>query len=173
MPESSFPDSNVVRSDQAPKSGDGQQTASPAETIVSPKKNWLQRWWDMDSAEKRSSPRETLPSIVAFYFSGGAPVPHGLRNISLDGAFVYTDERWFPGTIVRMTLADHREPSASRSITLNAMVVRSENDGVGFQFFFMKEKNQRRREPPAKDSPLVSVTKTQHREFLESVKTAA
>jgi hypothetical protein len=113
-----------------------------------------------------------MPWIVAYFFNGGPPVPNSIRDISLDGMFLYTTERWYLGTIVRVTLSDQRLPSAVRSIAVNAMAVRWAEDGVGLCFIFQKEKprNQKPRRgasPTEEDGPLVNVTRSQFKEFLE------
>ena len=47
-----------------------------------------------------------------------------------------TDERWYPGTVVTMSLqkADAAETDPDRSIMVNAKVVRFGIDGLGFSF---------------------------------------
>lgn len=152
--------------DQSPVQSGGEQAATKR------KENWFLRWWN-EGVDKRNSSREALPWIVAFFFSGGPPQMHEIRNISLGGVHIYTDERWHRGTIVRMTLSDRRELVGSKSITVNAMVVRSTSDGVGFQFIFIPEPKRGRRAVPVDPGPLVNVTRTQFKEFLHALKTAA
>ena len=135
-----------------------------------PRKNWLARW--LEPPDPRYSKRESMPWIVAYFFNGGPPVPNSIRDISLDGMFLYTTERWYLGTIVRVTLSDQRLPSAVRSIAVNAMAVRWAEDGVGLCFIFQKEKPRqpkprRGSSPPVDDGPLVNVTRSQLKEFLE------
>jgi hypothetical protein len=67
-------------------------------------------------------------------------VGHGVKDISLTGMYVVTSERWYPGTMVRMTLTDRHEPTIERSITLNATVMRWGNDGVGLRFVLQNPK---------------------------------
>ena len=64
-------------------------------------KTWLQNWL---SSDRRLSPRQPLPSLVACYFTGGAPRAYQVSDISSRGFYVLTEERWFPGALVRMTL---------------------------------------------------------------------
>lgn len=149
-----------------------QKQSGSRQRTIQPKWNWFVRWWN-EGVDNRSTPRETAPGVVAFFFSGGPPEAHPLRNISLGGAFVYTDEHWYRGTILRMTLSDQRDPVGLKSITVNAMVGRSSSEGVAFQFIFVPERKQRRDEPASDTGPLVNVTRTQFKEFLRSVKTAA
>ena len=71
---------------------------------------------------------------MAYFFTGAAPVAHKVRNISVSGLYVLTSERWYKGTVVRITLTDEREPTKERSITVHGIVVRYMDDGVALQF---------------------------------------
>jgi hypothetical protein len=89
--------------------------------------------------------------------------------------FLYTSERWYLGTIIRVTLSDKRLPSAERSIAVNAMAVRWDEDGVGLCFLFQESKSRKRKAgrdapSPEEDGPLVNVTRNQLKEFLERLK---
>jgi len=107
------------------------------------KKSWLQKLLGVEPADPRRSQRETLPGLSAYFFTGGTPVAHGVRDISLTGMYVLTGERWYPGTTVRMTLTDRQEPTAERSITLHATVMRWGNDGVGLRFVLRDPRDRR------------------------------
>lgn len=111
---------------------------------VRPAKNWLQRWWSPELPEPRKAPREMFPGLAAHFWTGGTPVDHGVRDISVTGLYVVTDERWFPGTQVRMTLTDSEVSSVKNQITANTSVVRWGNDGVGLKFVVNDEKALRR-----------------------------
>ncbi len=136
-------------------------------------KNWLQRWLSLEPAEPRKYPREHLPPVVAYFFNGGAPVPCDVGNVSLGGMYIQTTERWYPGTVVRMTLTDRRMPISDRCITLNGMVVRWDDEGVGVHFIFQKEQKGKRKPPPLAlmaDEPLVRVMQSQLKEFVNVIK---
>lgn len=96
-------------------------------------KNWLERWW---SPDPRKAPRETAPGIAAYYWNGAAPEAHGVRDISSTGIYVVTEERWYPGTLVLMTLqrTEDGEKTAERCISVLTRAVRWGQDGVGLQF---------------------------------------
>ena len=64
-------------------------------------RNWLERWW---SPDPRKAPRVPAPGLAAYYWNGSSPVAHGIRDISSTGLYVVTEERWYPGTLVLMTL---------------------------------------------------------------------
>jgi hypothetical protein len=95
-------------------------------------KNWF-KW--MFSRDRRSDPRQERPRLLAYYWDGGTPKPHALRDVSSDGLYLLTPERWYPGTLVMVSLhkigADENDPD--RSITVNARVVRLGDDGVGLE----------------------------------------
>jgi hypothetical protein len=86
--------------------------------------------------ESRVAPRVGDPGLVAYFFTGGSPRPHPVKDISVTGFYMFTDERWLPGTIIRITLqivgtsGDH----PSDTITVHSRVVRWGIDGGGFEF---------------------------------------
>jgi CheY-like chemotaxis protein len=110
--------------------------------------NWLQRLWSPDPPEPRQALRESFPGLSAHFWTGGISLEQGVRDISLTGLYVVTDERWFPGTQVRMTLTVSEESNVGNSITANMSVVRWGNDGVGLKFVIDKEMGLRRGQAP-------------------------
>ena len=105
---------------------------------VSQPMGWLERLLSAGSRkpELRKAPREPLPGLAAYYWTGAAPKAHSVRDISSTGLYVVTEERWYPGTLILMTLQeeDGGEDSAERSISVHSRAVRWGNDGVGLQF---------------------------------------
>ncbi|MDR3741991.1 MAG: PilZ domain-containing protein [Terracidiphilus sp.] len=86
--------------------------------------------------EKRRAPRIAIPGLVGYYYTGGASKPHEIRSLSLAGFFMCTNERWLPGTIVRITL---QKPASSEddpelAVTVNCRVVNVSKEGTGFEF---------------------------------------
>lgn len=99
----------------------------------------LQRWIGGEaslSGNRRRGERVTLPGMVAFYWSGGAPKPHEIVNISKSGFYLRTKEFWLPDTMVRMRLErpHETEEGTKESISVLARVVRIDEDGVGHEF---------------------------------------
>lgn len=99
----------------------------------------LQRWIGGEaslSGNRRKGERLSLPGLVAFYWSGGAPKPHEIVNISKSGFYLRTKEIWSADTMVRMTLQKphQTEEGARESISVLARVVRIDEDGVGHEF---------------------------------------
>jgi len=99
-----------------------------------PSKNWFARLFEPDPVDPRIASRESLRGLIAYFFTGGTPVGHAVRDISVTGMYVVTEERWYPGTVVRITLTDRHSPTVQRSITVNARAVRAGSDGVGVEF---------------------------------------
>ena len=112
----------------------------PGIRAVRPPQNWLQRWW---SPDPRRAPRERAPGLAAYYWNGAAPKAHSVRDISSTGLYVVTEERWYPGTLILMTLQNTQagEEISERSISVLSRAVRWGNDGVGLQFVVNQEEN--------------------------------
>jgi len=107
---------------------------------IKPAKSWWQRLLSPEPDLPRKAARESFSGLSAYFWTGGVPVQHVIQDISVTGLYVVTDERWYPGTVVRMTLTDSKEPTVERSITVNAKALRWGNDGVGLQFVFQDGK---------------------------------
>jgi uncharacterized membrane protein (UPF0127 family) len=147
------------------KSG-GQQThrmelAPPTKREVRQPRNWFERWW---SPDPRRAPRLPGNGLAAYYWNGATPTAHGIRDISPTGLYVVTEERWYPGTLVLMTIqrTDVGEEVAERSIAVHSRAVRWGPDGVGLQFVLPEEREGR----DGKLSLLDSAGKKQLEQFL-------
>jgi len=132
-----------------PRHAEVARPAEPAKTVEPPRwksekpaRSWLQRLLAPEPSDPRQGTRQSVSGLVAYFFTGGAPVPHAVRDISATGIYVYTQERFYPGTMVRVTLTDSIEPAAERSITVNMSAVRAGDDGVGFRFVLQNPKNR-------------------------------
>ena len=95
---------------------------------------------------------------------------HGIRDISSSGLYVVTEERWYPGTLVLMTLQrnDLGEEMAERSIAVQSRAVRWGPDGVGLQFVLPDEEDRRRGDAPLLDA----AGRKEFEHFLEQLKRA-
>ncbi len=104
---------------------------------VKPPRGWLERWW---SPDPRKAPREPAPGLAAYYWTGGPPQAHEIRDISSTGLYVVTEERWYPGTLILMTLQNTAFGAevAERTICVHSRAVRWGKDGVGLQFVLQK-----------------------------------
>lgn len=110
----------------------------PEMTDVRPPRGWLERWW---SPDPRKAPREVAPGLAAYYWTGGPPEAHQIRDISATGLYVVTEERWYPGTLVLMTIKSSAfgEEVSERTICVHSRAVRWGKDGVGLQFVLQKD----------------------------------
>jgi hypothetical protein len=131
----------------------------------------MERWLFPEPADpRRKSPRLPVPGLIAHFFTGGAPQAHEIRDISAAGLYVVTAERWYPGTLIRMTLS---KPNSSGqpnecSITVQARSVRWGNDGVGLELVLEAPRKPRR----SQLSPLDAVDGKQFGEFLKRLSSA-
>jgi hypothetical protein len=107
--------------------------AQPGTRDVRAPRSWLQRWW---SPDPRKAPREPVAGLAAYYWTGGAPKAHSIKDISSSGLYIVTEERWYPGTLILMTLqqTDKGDKTTERSISVHSRAVRCGSDGVGLQF---------------------------------------
>ena len=86
------------------------------------------------SGSEKSSGHEkgsagAVPGLAAYYWTGAAPKAHSIRDISSTGLYVVTEERWYPGTLILMTLQEPKgEESVEHSISVHSRAVRWGND---------------------------------------------
>lgn len=137
------PGNGVSRSDSLPvrSAGEvrmfqGSETMNSFEPMTGKSgslKTWLANWL---SSDRRRAQRQPLPGLVAYYWTGSAPRAYQIADISSTGFYLLTEERWFPGTMVLMTL--QRTDSSGRnlddSIAVQSRVVRWGSDGLGLAF---------------------------------------
>jgi len=106
-------------------------------------KSWLERWWSPDprkAPNRRRASRDPLPGLAAYYWTGAAPKAHTIKDISSTGLYVVTEERWYPGTLILMTIQQDQggESRVEHSIAVHSRAVRWGNDGVGLQFILQE-----------------------------------
>jgi hypothetical protein len=121
--------------------------AEPIDGKLSLLKSWLQNWL---SSDRRRANRKPLPGLVAYYWTGGSPKAYRIGDISSNGLYLLTQERWFPGTMILMTLqrTDSLGRNLDDAIAVQSKVVRWGDDGVGLTFVLLKtaEKESRERQ---------------------------
>jgi hypothetical protein len=122
----------------------------PARKPAKSSLGWLGKLLMAEPGDPRAKARRTVDGLVAYFFTGGAPHAHPIRDISPTGLYVVTSERWYPGTVIRMTLsiAGSEEHPLERSITIHAKSVRWGNDGVGLEFILAAPGKQGRGAAP-------------------------
>jgi hypothetical protein len=111
----------------------------PGMANIKPPKSWLERWWSPDprrAPDRRIAPRDSPLGLAAYYWTGSAPKGHIIRDVSASGLYVVTEERWYPGTLILMTLqeTENGEEIIERPLSVHSRAVRWGNDGVGLQF---------------------------------------
>lgn len=123
----------------------------PGKRTTRQPRNWLERWW---SPDPRKAPRIMAPGLAAYYWNGAAPMAHGIRDISSSGVYVVTEERWYPGTLLLITLqrTDCGKEVAERTIAVQSRAVRWGPDGVGLRFILSDDEDERQGEPPISDA---------------------
>ncbi len=104
----------------------------------------FQKWLRQEPAEPRRAPRSSEPEVVVYYWDGSVPEGRHVRDISASGAYIYTPEQWYPGTIVRIILQGRPTEKAggTSSICVQSRVVRVGKDGVAVEFVFQEKKEQ-------------------------------
>jgi uncharacterized protein len=98
--------------------------------------SWFVKFLRWLSTDRRASKRHPLPGLVAYYWTGGAPEAFHIGDISGHGLYLLTDERWYPGTMILMTLqrtnTDGDDPDDFISVLTR--VIRWGTDGLGLSF---------------------------------------
>ena len=96
-------------------------------------------------SERRWGNRRPSPRLAVYYWNGGTPKPHGIRDISASGVYLLTEESLFPGTILLLTMQreDLDESSADQWIAVHALVTRRDRDGVALSFVFPRNRDSR------------------------------
>jgi hypothetical protein len=88
------------------------------------------------SNDRRRGERMPAPGLVAYYWTGSAPQAYQLSNVSQNGLFLLTEERWLPGTRIVMTLQNQQRNDAEPEEIhrVESKVIRWGVDGVGCEF---------------------------------------
>jgi hypothetical protein len=94
---------------------------------------WLKKLF---SRERRRAKRSHSVSLVAYYWDGAAPVAHVIRDISTSGLYLLTEQRWYPGTVIDMSLQKKGVSGneEDHAIRITARAIRFGADGVGLAF---------------------------------------
>jgi hypothetical protein len=85
---------------------------------------------------RNRSERRPVPEYVAYYPNETDPKFAHIKDISSTGVYLYTAERWLPGSHVQITFQKigPPEPDSKRRVTLQARTARWGEDGVGLAF---------------------------------------
>ena len=119
--------------------------------------------------DQRKSERHLQPPLVGYLGMTHTSRPYDLGDISSSGFCLLTDERWTPGTEMPITLSRTSLPEgkAPESFTVQATVVRSGANGVGFSIVLCEDESQ-----AAFGNPLRVrwITRREMEEFLNRLK---
>ena len=120
-------------------------------------------------SDHRNAERLESPLLVAYYWDGSTPSAHQIKNISSVGFYLLTEERLRPGTVITMTLqrpsAANESSSSQPHLTVMSMVIRQDQDGVGFAFLPQEPKDA----DQARDLSRPASRRAIHK-FLEQIK---
>jgi hypothetical protein len=88
-----------------------------------------------EPSDRRRGRRHVIPGSVA-YFSIGSPRAQEVSNISTDGFYVRTQDRWTEGTslLVGLQITNPLSHQVEAMISVQSKVVRTGADGVGFVY---------------------------------------
>jgi hypothetical protein len=91
--------------------------------------------------DQRKQERLAMPPLVGYLGTARASKPYDLGDISLTGFCLITGERWIPGTEMPITLRRTNLPvqDDKDSFTVQATVVRSDGEEVGFSIVLSEE----------------------------------
>lgn len=105
-------------------------------------KNWFE---ELMSEHRLRAQRHIEPRLVAFYWDGAVPMPRYIRDVSNTGLYLVTEQRWYPGTLITMTLqrTEKSEDGSKHSIAVRAKVIRPGEDGAALAFVFPKPEDAR------------------------------
>lgn len=103
----------------------------------------IKSWWRLE--DRPSAGVE--PLLAAYYWDGAVPVPHEVREVSTQGAYIVTSEKWYPGTIMNLSLAYKKQPAASNpaanlGIGVRSKVVSHGPDGVSVEFVYVNRRER-------------------------------
>jgi hypothetical protein len=158
-------ETRIVPGSQGVQEAHQMELVPPTKRTVRQPRNWFERWW---SPDPRRAPRIPGAGLAAYYWNGSAPSSHGIRDISSSGLYVVTEERWYPGTLVLMSIqrTDAGEEVSERTIAVHSRAVRWGPDGVGLQFVLSDNKDVRDGRLPLVDA----AGKKELERFLEFLK---
>lgn len=101
----------------------------------------LSSWLKNPSHESgRAAERRNVPGLIVYHITNSRQRQDEIGNISSTGVYVQTRERWFPGSLVSLTLQRLGPPERNpeRRATLQARVVWRGDEGIGLEFVLPK-----------------------------------
>jgi hypothetical protein len=159
---------SASKANSAPQTQEGGAevpSVKPGKNNTRQPKSWLERWMTTDP---RKASRMPAPGLAAYYWNGAAPASHGVKDISSTGLYLETEERWYPGTLVLVTLQEgnSKESNARNSISVYSKVVRWGEDGVGLQYILQDDQAS----VCGQNSAVIGIDKKQLELFLQRLR---
>jgi hypothetical protein len=116
---------------------------------------WLKAWVAA-LKDRRKTARVPLP-LVAYYWTGAAPQAYQVKAVSQEGAYIVTPDRWYMGTVLRLTFQYGCNANGNgtmpalpnvmddRELThvVRAKLVRMGPDGVGVRLIYLNRRERR------------------------------
>lgn len=89
----------------------------------------------VERAERRDT-RVPAPGVDAYYSLDSVEKRAPVKNISPTGVYLYTADRWPPGTTLLLTMKGRRHSQADLEpqVSIPAKVVRHDDEGIGMEF---------------------------------------
>ena len=123
--------------------------------------SWIRqvRKWLLGPLEQRGARRSPGAGMFVHYWTGGAPAPCKISNISPMGAYIEGVDHWFPGTVISLTFQIGPQRPAgtpdgvngsvsglatSSAMGISATVVRREVQGFAVLFLFQDSRQKTR-----------------------------
>jgi len=119
--------------------------------------------------DQRKQERLPMPPLVGYLGTARASKPYELGDVSLTGFCLLTGDRWMPGTEMPITLQRTNLPAQDDkdSFTVQATVVRSDGEGVGFSIVLSEEESNAVHGNPLR---VKWMTRKEMEQFLERLK---
>ena len=136
------------------ESHSGESKAEDWQEVTGVRGRWamFRKWvkaWISAMRERRASARMSIP-LVAYYWNGGTSQAYPVNSVSTGGAYLVTPDRWYPGTIIRLTFQYDAEYLQSTpiigdpasAVTVRAKFMRSGPDGGGVRLIHLNEQDR-------------------------------
>ena len=91
---------------------------------------------ERDPSDRRKGKRQAIPGLVAYFSVGASRKAFNVSNISTEGYYVLTDERWTPGTslLVALHIVNPVSHKVEAMVSIQSKVIWAGPDGVGFAY---------------------------------------
>jgi len=98
------------------------------------------REWFKRAEDRRRADRHHPEDLIAFFWTGGRPMPQQVSDIGPYGARIMAPAGFYPGTLVVLVLVDRAarqdESESQHDLCVCGKVTRNEADGFGVEFQF-------------------------------------